>query len=40
MRYGIGVGKQGFTWTGTETDHPQDRVAGLDAAPGDDRPAP
>ena len=32
MRYGIGVGRQGFEWSGTENDQSQGRMAGLDSA--------
>ena len=39
MRYGIGVGREGFTWSGVQDDRAQGRVAGLDAAGGDDRSA-
>jgi lipoprotein-anchoring transpeptidase ErfK/SrfK len=28
-RYGVGVGKEGHAWSGTEKHHPQSRVAGL-----------
>ena len=38
MRYGIGIGRDGFTWSGAQTHHPQGRMAGLDPAPGNDRP--
>ena len=31
MRYGIGVGREGFTWSGTETVTAQVGMAGLDA---------
>ncbi len=39
IRYGIGVGRDGFRWQGTQTHHQEGRVAGLDAAAGDDRSA-
>ena len=32
IRYGIGVGRDGFTWTGILQDYPQVGMAGLDAA--------
>ena len=32
MRYGIGVGREGFAWSGTQDRRAQGRVAGLDAA--------
>ena len=37
IRYGIGVGRDGFTWSGVQVDCPQDRMAGLVSAAGDDR---
>ena len=38
MRYGIGIGRDGFTWSGTQTITTEVGVAGLDPAPGNDRP--
>ena len=32
IRYGIGVGREGFTWSGTQTRRAQGRVAGLASA--------
>ncbi|MHC2393911.1 lipoprotein-anchoring transpeptidase ErfK/SrfK [Bradyrhizobium liaoningense] len=37
MRYGIGVGRPGFTWSGVKSITRQARMAGLDAAEGDAR---
>ena len=39
LRYGIGVGRDGFQWQGLLQDHTQAGMAGLDAAAGND-PAP
>ena len=39
IRYGIGVGREGFTWAGTQTRRPQAGMAGLASAGGDDRSA-
>ena len=38
IRYGIGVGRDGFRWSGVQHDHQEGRVAGLDAARRNDRP--
>jgi lipoprotein-anchoring transpeptidase ErfK/SrfK len=35
IRYGIGVGRDGFTWRGVKTGHRQEGMAGLDAAGAD-----
>ena len=35
IRYGIGVGRVGFTWAGTTAGHRQEGMAGLDAAVAD-----
>ena len=35
MRYGIGVGRPGFTWAGVKSITRKARMAGLDAAAGD-----
>ncbi len=32
IRYGIGVGREGFTWSGVKIDRTQDRMAGLVSA--------
>ena len=32
IRYGIGVGRDGFTWSGVQSVNKEGRVAGLDAA--------
>ena len=32
LRYGVGVGRPGFEWSGVKTDHGQARMAGLDAS--------
>ena len=37
LRYGIGVGREGFTWAGSERVTPHERMAGLAPAQGDDR---
>ncbi len=37
MRYGVRVGREGFTWTGTERVSQDGRMAGLASARGDDR---
>ena len=39
IRYGVGVGRQGFTWAGTQTISPESRMAGLASAGRDDRAA-
>ena len=39
IRYGIGVGREGFTWSGTGAGHAKGRVARLDPAGRDDRAA-
>ena len=39
LRYGIGVGRDGFQWNGLLQDLAQGGMAGLDAAAGDDRAA-
>ena len=39
MRYGIGVGRPGFTWSGVHDDFGQEGMAGLDAAAGNARSA-
>ncbi|MEH2605046.1 lipoprotein-anchoring transpeptidase ErfK/SrfK [Bradyrhizobium sp. AZCC 1588] len=38
LRYGIGIGRDGFTWSGTQTITRQGRMAGLDPAPANDCP--
>ena len=35
LRYGIGVGRIGFTWAGVRNGHRQEGMAGLDAAGAD-----
>ena len=37
IRYGVGVGREGFTWSGVQTVTPQGGMAGLASAGGDDR---
>ena len=37
VRYGIGVGREGFEWNGTARVGAEARMAGLDAAAGNDR---
>ena len=37
IRYGIGVGREGFTWSGVQIGRTQDRMAGLVSACRDDR---
>jgi len=37
IRYGIGVGRDGFTWSGGAVGDQEGGVAGLDAAAGNDR---
>ena len=37
LRYGIGVGREGFTWAGTKTRREEGGMAGLASAAGDDR---
>ena len=37
LRYGVGVGRDGFTWAGTERISRMSRMAGLASAEGDDR---
>ena len=39
MRYGIGVGREGFTWAGAERVSQDGGVAGLASAGRDDRPS-
>ena len=34
LRYGIGVGRPGFTWSGVKTDFREEGMAGVDAAAG------
>ncbi len=34
LRYGVGVGRPGFTWSGVKTIIRQEGMAGLDAAAG------
>ena len=36
VRYGIGVGRDGFTWQGLSTDQPQSRMARLASTTGND----
>ncbi len=36
IRYGIGVGRDGFQWQGLLQHHPQAGMAGLDASAGND----
>ena len=38
IRYGVGVGRQGFAWSGVRDDQRQAGMAGLVSAEGDDRP--
>jgi len=40
VRYGIGVGREGFRWSGVKSVHPQGRVAGLDTAAGNAQAPP
>ena len=40
IRYGVGVGREGFKWYGRADHRPQDAVAEMDAAAGNDQAPP
>ena len=40
LRYGIGVGRPGFTWSGRQADFREEGMAGMDAAAGNAGAAP